>query len=169
MVTPGFDAHRRVFARSGDVALAEPLDGEGALLEGVDDPFAPDPDPRPFPMPVHSHTATVLEAGQVAGDVNWLPVLHGPTYPCLSWMIGATLLPEFRGRGLGTVAQRLLVEYLFDTTDVDRIEAETDVDNHAELGALRKVGFVQEGVLRGAQLRGGVRRDLAVLAVLRLP
>ena len=40
--------------------------------------------------------------------------------------IGLCLLPEFRGRGLGTDALRQLISYLFDYTTVNRIEALTD-------------------------------------------
>lgn len=158
---------RRYVAQSGSVGLADPLDGEGAAVGDIPEPFAVDVDPRPIPTPVHSATLVVLRDGVLAGFVSWVPVLHGPQYPCLAWMIGITLLPEHRGRGVGTAAQRLLWEHLFTSTDLDRVEAEVDVDNLAEQRALDKAGFTREGVLRGAQLRGGRRRDLVRYAVLR--
>ncbi len=40
------------------------------------------------------------------------------------WEIGIILLPEARGRGYGTQAQRLLARYLFAHTTVHRIWAE---------------------------------------------
>ncbi|MGH9064867.1 MAG: GNAT family N-acetyltransferase [Acidimicrobiales bacterium] len=158
---------RKVVAQSGSVGLAEALGADEAVVGVIQAAFDVDADPRPFPMPVHSHTLTVLEAGDLAGGVSWMPVLHGPQYPCLAWVIGVTLMPEHRGRGVGTVAHRLLVDHLFASTDLDRVEAETDVDNLAERRVLEKVGFACEGILRGAQLRGGVRRDLALYGLLR--
>jgi RimJ/RimL family protein N-acetyltransferase len=83
------------------------------------------------------------------------------------WNIGIDLLPEARGRGYGTTAQRLLVEYLFAHTPVHRIEADTESDNVAEQRALTKAGFTREGVLRGAGFRGGSYRDLVLFSILR--
>lgn len=126
-----------------------------------------DPDPRPIPMPVHSTTLAVLRDGGLAGFVSWIAVLHGPQYPCLAWMIGIALQPQHRGHGVGSVAQRLLAEHLFLSTDLDRVEAEVDVDNVAERRALDRAGFTEEGMVRGAQLREGQRRDLVRFAILR--
>lgn len=77
------------------------------------------------------------------------------------------LTPGARGRGAGTRAQRLLVEYLFAHTPANRIQAETDVDNLAEQRALEKAGFAREGVMRGWSFLGGRYRDEVLYAVLR--
>jgi [ribosomal protein S5]-alanine N-acetyltransferase len=75
--------------------------------------------------------------------------------------LGILLMPEHRGKGLGSAAQRVLADYLFAITPVHRIEATTEVDNVAEQRSLEKAGFVREGVLRGrAFLRGGWRDGL---------
>jgi RimJ/RimL family protein N-acetyltransferase len=84
-----------------------------------------------------------------------------------AWEIGIMLGPESRGQGAGTAAQRLLVEYLFDTTLVHRLCALTEVDNVAEQRALEKCGFRREGVLRRAAFRGGEWRDVAIYALLK--
>ena len=63
--------------------------------------------------------------------------------------IGIALFPDQRDRGLGTEAQRQLVEYLFNTTAVHRIQAGTEVGNIAEQRALEEAGFRREGVQRG--------------------
>jgi RimJ/RimL family protein N-acetyltransferase len=141
--------------------------GDDADLDATPDPFDVDPDPRPLPGAAGAQGLSVREDGVLVGRVSWHPVPHGPQFPCVALNIGITLLEEHRGRGLGTAAQRLLVAHLFATTDVHRIEASTDVDNTAEQRALAKVGFRREGVLRGAQLRGGARRDLVLCSLLR--
>ncbi|MGW3039382.1 GNAT family N-acetyltransferase [Kitasatospora sp. NPDC001159] len=88
-----------------------------------------------------------------------------PTAPY--WNIGIQLAPQARGRGIGTQAQRLLVEYLFTHTPVMRVEADTDVDNLAEQRALEKVGFTREGVHRAVTFRAGEWRDGVVYGLLR--
>jgi RimJ/RimL family protein N-acetyltransferase len=159
-----------VLARDG-IVLAEPGPGdrEKFYVAGAGD-FAIDPDDRPrVTGPTRSSLLSVLDAetGELLGGVSWHGVDYGGTVSSSAWNIGIGLLPAARGRGVGTLAQRLLVEHLFATTELDRIEASTDVDNIAEQRALEKAGFRREGVLRGAQLRGGIRRDLAHYGLVR--
>ncbi|MCP2165764.1 GNAT family N-acetyltransferase [Goodfellowiella coeruleoviolacea] len=161
---------RRVVAGRDGVVLAEPAAGDqGVLDQAGDGAFQVDVDSRPLPyLPPRGQLVVVDQAsGELLGDVGWIPVLHGPSAACQAWNIGIDLLPAARGRGVGTLAQRLLVEHLFATTAVDRIEASTDVANVAEQRALERAGFQREGVLRGAQLRGGQRRDIVLYGVLR--
>lgn len=101
------------------------------------------------------------------GTVSWREVRYGPNPESICWNIGISLIPEARGHGVGSEAQRTLVAYLFATTPVKRIEAGTDVDNLAEQRALEKAGFQKEGVLRRAQYRPGGWHDLVVYACVR--
>ena len=101
------------------------------------------------------------------GTVSWREVRYGPNPESICWNIGISLIPDARGQGLGSEAQRVLVAYLFATTPVKRIEAMTDVDNVPEQRALEKAGFQKEGVLRRAQYRPGGWHDLVVYACVR--
>ncbi|TMR12190.1 GNAT family N-acetyltransferase [Nonomuraea turkmeniaca] len=83
------------------------------------------------------------------------------------WSMGLIVAPDFRGKGLGTEAQKLLVRYLFDHTTVNRIEASTEIDNFAEQRALEKAGFTREGVLRGAGFRAGRWHDGVLYGIVR--
>jgi hypothetical protein len=49
------------------------------------------------------------------------------------------------GRGYGSAAQRLLVRYLFAHTQVNRVDAITDITNVGEQRALEKAGFTRAG------------------------
>lgn len=98
--------------------------------------------------------------------MSWLKVFHGPP-PSRCWNVGIGLLPDHRGRGIGTAAQRLLVDYLFSVSDAVRIEAGTLTDNIGELRALEKAGFHREGVLRSAQYLDGQWRDVVLFSRLR--
>jgi RimJ/RimL family protein N-acetyltransferase len=104
---------------------------------------------------------------KIVGTISWHRVSYGPNPRSQSWMIGIDLAPEGRGQGLGTEAQRLLTDWLFETTEANRVEASTDVDNIAEARALEKAGFRREGVNRGAQYRAGAYHDLVVFSKLR--
>jgi RimJ/RimL family protein N-acetyltransferase len=109
----------------------------------------------------------VEAGGEIVGSVSWHPVRYGPNAASLAFNMGISLVPAARGRGIGTLAHRLLVVYLFATTSVHRVEASTDVANIAEQRALEKAGFRREGVLRGAQYRAGAWRDLVGYSRLR--
>jgi RimJ/RimL family protein N-acetyltransferase len=105
--------------------------------------------------------------GTPIGTVGWHRVTYGPNPESQAWNFGIDLIPEARGQGHGSEAQRLLAEWLFEHTDANRVEASTDVENIAEQRALEKAGFTREGVARGAQFRAGRPRDLITYARLR--
>jgi len=105
--------------------------------------------------------------GLPIGTVGWHEVHYGPPTKSRAWNIGISIIPEARGQGYGGIAQRLLADYLFETTDVNRVEAGTDVENVAEQRSLEKAGFVREGIQRGAQFRAGSHHDLITYARVR--
>ena len=111
--------------------------------------------------------AVVDDDGALVGDVSWRRRVTGPGPHNHSWNLGIMLLPEHRGRGHGTAAQRQLAAYLFAHTAVERVEADTDVANVAEQRALEKAGFTREGVLRRAQFREGAWHDMVLYSKLR--
>jgi RimJ/RimL family protein N-acetyltransferase len=78
--------------------------------------------------------------------------------------IGVELVPEARGRGLGTEAVELLSRHLL-AQGFDRVQASTNVDNGAMRGALEKAGFALEGTLRAYMPDDGRRADYALYAV----
>jgi RimJ/RimL family protein N-acetyltransferase len=110
----------------------------------------------------------IVERAEIPiGTVSWRQVRYGPNPESVAWNIGVALIPEARGQGSGTQAQRLLADYLFATTSANRVEAATDVDNLPEQRALEKAGFSLDGVLKGAQYRAGAWHDLAIYSVVR--
>ena len=103
----------------------------------------------------------------IAGALSWHLEAYGPTQGSFAWNIGIGLGEACRGHGVGTVAQRLLAEWLLASTPLDRIEASTDVENVAEQRSLEKAGFTREGTLRGAQARADGQHDLYSYSLLR--
>ena len=81
--------------------------------------------------------------------------------------IGYMLVANERGKGYGTEAVQLIVDYVFLKRDIVRIQAETHPDNKASQRVLEKAGFVKEGVRRKAFFSRGVWRDTAMWSILR--
>jgi aminoglycoside 6'-N-acetyltransferase len=114
------------------------------------------------------HNLLAVEAdGELAGRVDYFEQTWGRPDTSACWEIAIGLFPEARGRGIGTVAQRLLVDYLFEHTRAERIQVTTDPENAAELAAVKTVGFQEEGRIRRAQWRAGRWHDQVLLSVLR--
>ncbi len=103
--------------------------------------------------------------GQRLGFVSWHKTRTGSTSYC--WNAGLMLIPEARGHGHGTEAQRQLARYLFAHTQMNRVEATTEAGNVAEQRSLTKAGFTKEGVLRGYGFRDGAWRDHVLYSRLR--
>jgi RimJ/RimL family protein N-acetyltransferase len=164
-------ADREPLARRDGVVLAQARpDDHRTVRAASDGTFALDRDNRvspAAPLPLTRGAVLDEETGQLLGVVSWRAVAYGDTFGCAAWHIDIELVPDARGRGVGTTAQRLLAEHLFTTTEVDRVEAAPAVDNEAAQRALQKAGFHREGVVRGAQVREGRRRDVALYSLLR--
>ena len=77
------------------------------------------------------------------------------------------LVPNERGKGYGTEAIQLMVDYLFLAKDIVRIQAETHPQNKTSSRVLEKAGFSKEGVIRKSFFSRGVWRDTALYSILR--
>jgi ribosomal-protein-alanine N-acetyltransferase len=72
---------------------------------------------------------------------------------------GFAIGSPFWGTGIFAEAARLVVDFAVDVIGVHRLEARAAVANGRGNGALRKIGAVQEGVLRRSFVRHGVHHD----------
>lgn len=105
---------------------------------------------------------TQSDQSEVAvGDLSAHAVWYGPTPGSRALNIGISLVNEYRGKGIGSIAQRLLAEELHKQGIV-RVEAQTDIENIAEQKSLEKAGFKYEGTFRKAQARLDGLHDLQV-------
>jgi RimJ/RimL family protein N-acetyltransferase len=73
-----------------------------------------------------------------------------PGFSIAEW--GGCLGSEYWGTGLFMSAARLLIDFAFDVLGAHRLEARAAVGNGRANGAARKLGGVQEGVLRRSLL-----------------
>lgn len=81
--------------------------------------------------------------------------------------IAYSLKPTERGKGYGTEAVQIMVDFLFLTRDVPCIQATTHIKNVASQRVLEKVGFKREGILRKRFYIRGKWNDQVVFSILR--
>jgi len=87
-----------------------------------------------------------------------------PMFGTAEW--GFALGSAFWGSGLFVSGAELVIDFAFEVVGVDRMEARAAVDNGRGNAALRKLGAVQEGILRQSFLRNGRYLDQALWAIL---
>jgi RimJ/RimL family protein N-acetyltransferase len=87
-----------------------------------------------------------------------------PTFGTAEW--GFAIGSAFWGSGLFSKGAELVIEFSFDVVGVHRLEARAAVQNARGNGALRKIGAVQEGILRKSFVRDGKHLDQALWAIL---
>ena len=98
--------------------------------------------------------AGLVQARQI--DLSW----ESAEWEC-------TLAPSWRGTGAFLETARLVGSFAFGTVGVHRLEARVLLQNGRANGALRKLGAVQEGVLRESVRRGAAYLDQVLWSVLK--
>jgi RimJ/RimL family protein N-acetyltransferase len=88
-----------------------------------------------------------------------------PGFATAEW--GFAIGSGFWGTGVFLECARLVVDFAFEEIGVNRLEARSCVRNGRGNGALRKVGALQEGVLRRSFFRNGVHLDQVLWSILR--
>ena len=87
-----------------------------------------------------------------------------PGWGTAEW--GFAIGSPFWGTGIFSDGARLVLDFAFETIGAHRLEARAAVQNARGNAALRKLGAVQEGVLRRSFLRNGQYLDQALWAIL---
>ncbi len=73
---------------------------------------------------------------------------------------------DFRGRGVGTAAAKLMLRYCFQEEKLHRIYLRALADNDRAIASYEKAGFVREGYLREDVRIQGEYRDLVWMAAI---
>jgi RimJ/RimL family protein N-acetyltransferase len=87
-----------------------------------------------------------------------------PGFATAEW--GFALGSAFWGTGMFLDGARLVVDFAFEAVGAHRLEARAAVANGRGNGALRKIGAIQEGVLRKSFLRNGEYLDQTLWTIL---
>lgn len=81
--------------------------------------------------------------------------------------IGYALVLNERRKGYCTEAVNMMIDYLFLSKDIIRVQAHTDVRNVGSQKVLEKTGFKEEGVVRKSYFARGEWRDMILYSILR--
>ena len=87
-----------------------------------------------------------------------------PGFGTAEW--GFAIGSAFWGTGVFMDGARMVIDFAFDTIHTHRLEARAAILNGRGNGALRKIGAMQEGILRKSFLRNGEYLDQALWTIL---
>lgn len=107
-----------------------------------------------------------VERASDATFLGWC-TLNGWNPEHRSASLGYCLREAAWGHGFATEAARGLLQWGFDTVDLNRVQAQTDTRNAASARVLEKLGFVREGTLREDCIVDGEVSDSWVYGLLR--
>ncbi|MFH1212946.1 MAG: GNAT family protein [Candidatus Neomarinimicrobiota bacterium] len=79
----------------------------------------------------------------------------------------ALLDPAHWSKGFGSEATHLMVDYAFETLNLNRIQLHVFADNVAAIKIYQKAGFVKEGILREAMFHHNRYCDFWVMGILK--
>lgn len=106
--------------------------------------------------------AAIVDRGQIVGMIGF----HRLDWVNRATSIGYWIAEDRQGRGTMTAAARALIDHAFRVWGMHRVEIRAGVENPRSQAVARRLGFVQEGVLRHAERLGDRYVDHAVYAML---
>jgi len=92
-------------------------------------------------------------------------IFHNPVEKYFE--IGYFLALSERGKGYATEAAKIMVDYLFLSKEIVRIQAHIDPRNIASQKVVEKNGFKREGLIRKCFFAKGEWRDMFIFSILR--
>lgn len=104
----------------------------------------------------------IIRQGRIAGVLGF----HRIDWENLSTTIGYWIAEAAQGHGTVTRAVAALVEHAFRVWDLNRIEIRAAVENERSRAIPRRLGFVEEGVLRQSERLGDQFVDHVVYSML---
>ena len=107
--------------------------------------------------------AVTLEGSDTAIGIFQLRELE-PGFGTAEW--GFAIGSSYWGTGVFQKGAELMINFAFETVGVHRLEARAAVRNGRGNGALRKIGAVQEGLLRKSFLKNGEYLDQVLWTIL---
>jgi RimJ/RimL family protein N-acetyltransferase len=105
----------------------------------------------------NDHLFCVMANGRLVGTVG----LHECDYFNRNARIGTLIFnPDTRGRGYGTKAIRLVIEYAFKKLDLRKVYVNLLADNQRRQSYFQRLGFRQEGYLEKEYFLRGEYLDM---------
>lgn len=76
-------------------------------------------------------------------------------------------LELYRGQGYGTDAMKVLLKFIFDQMNMNKVRLEVFSFNARAIKSYQKCGFVKEGAMRQELFRDGQYHDIVAMGILR--
>ena len=105
----------------------------------------------------------VNHVGEVIGHIEFYKTLNYLDEYELSYILYSS---EYRGQGVMTEAVNLMVRYLLESKNINRIRLVIHPGNTASRHVAEKCGFQHEGTARGAWYNKGHHHDVEIYAIL---
>jgi len=115
------------------------------------------------PVSNGQHYAMVTNDDVLIGSIGLMEINHMNRTATLGLFIGDK---EQRGKGYGTEAIRLLIEYGFNTLNLQNIMLTVQTDNEQGIACYKKVGFKEFGRRSKCNFRDGKYIDLIYMEIL---
>jgi RimJ/RimL family protein N-acetyltransferase len=133
--------------------------------------------PAPLTRVAYEARLSRTDADESTGNVRFVIDVDGVAVGSVSLFgsnelvrhaeVGIALVPEARGRGIGSAAIAQLVEFAFVRRNLRRLHLQAIASNAGAIRAYEKSGFVLEGRQRQhAWVRGGYE-DIVLMGLLR--
>jgi len=119
------------------------------------------------PSPLESLTQNTLFVVERKDETKIGIARHFIVQPLGTMEIGYVVVPSERMKGYGTETAEIMVDYLFLSRYIMRIQATTETKNIASQRVLEKAGFSREGKLRKAGFVRGKWADGYIYSILR--
>jgi len=111
----------------------------------------------------HMFTILTIDGDRTIGRCDIGDVDHVNRRGWVNILIGE---PEFWGKGYGTEALRLLLDFAFTLLDLNTIMLDTIAFNERAIACYKKVGFREMGRWRESRVVNGVAHDLVFMDLL---
>ena len=104
----------------------------------------------------------IVDGGAVVGTIGLHRIDRANSWTSIGYWLDA----DRQGRGTMTHATRAVTQYAFEVLGLNRVEIRAAVGNARSAAIPRRLGFVQDGVLRQAERDGDGFRDVVVYSML---
>ncbi len=104
----------------------------------------------------------IVFQNRVAGFIGYNTIDWQHRRTEIGYWIGAS----FQGQGLVTKACRALIDHAFNELKLNRVEMHCGTENEKSRKIPERLGFIEEGVLRGAEWVHDHYNDLVIYAML---
>jgi diamine N-acetyltransferase len=124
------------------------------------------------PVDEHIMGIEIKEASAETGEDYWI-LIGSLGFSAIDWRNRAAEFgiaigeKAYWNQGYGTEAVRLLVQYGFNTLNLNRIFLHVFENNPRAIKAYEKAGFIHEGRMRQAQYKEGKYIDVLIMSMLK--